>query len=245
MSKQDEIWALVPARSGSKGFPGKNVAQLNGLPLLTHSIIFAKSLPFVTKVVLSTDSEEYAEIGRKYGAHVPFLRSDAASADLSMEEDILLDFSNQANSRGIELPRSLLWLRPTHPLREHSVFVEAHEKFKSGKYSAICVVTPEDPRIFNVRNDCIQPVTSDFQGRSMIRRQDCAPAYRIFSGEIFHTPDGFDPHFLGDRIGFAAQSRQCRFDIDYQEDLDYLNYLLSTEAGSQRYGHLVQRGDRG
>lgn len=245
MSKQDEIWALVPARSGSKGFPGKNVSQLNGLPLLAHSILFAKNLPFVTKVVLSTDSEEYAEIGEKYGAHVPFLRSDAASADLSMEEDILLDFSTQAHSRGIELPRSLLWLRPTHPLREHAAFVEAHEKFKSGNYSSVCVVTPEDPRIFNVQNGCIQPVTSDFQGRSMIRRQDCAPAYRIFSGEFFHAPDGFDPHFLGDRIGFAAQSRQCRFDIDYQEDLDYLNYLLSTDAGMQRYGHLVQRGGRG
>lgn len=245
MNSTHELWAVVPARSGSKGFPGKNIAQLNGLPLLAHSILFAKSLPFVSKVVLSTDSQEYAEIGEKYGAYVPFLRSESASADLSMEEDILLDLSVQAKSRDIELPRSMLWLRPTHPLREQAAFVEAYGKFMSGNHSSVCVVTPEDPRIFNVRNECIHPVTSDFQGRSMIRRQDCAPAYRIFSGEFFNMPDGFDPHFLGDRIGYAAQTRQCRFDIDYQEDLDYLNYLLSTQAGRQRYGHLVQRGDGG
>lgn len=240
MSNAKEIWAIVPARSGSKGFPGKNVAKLNGVPLLAHSILFAKSLPFVKKVVLSTDSYEYAEIGEKFGAYIPFLRSESASADLSMEEDILLDFSNQAESQGVELPDGLLWLRPTHPLREKEAFIEAYDKYVSGCYSSVCVVTPEDPRIFNVRGDNLHPLTTDFQDRSMVRRQDCAPAYRIFSGEFFDMPRGFEPCFLGQNIGYAVQSRKCRFDIDYQEDLDYMNYLLSTNEGRERYRGLLQ-----
>ena len=68
-----DIIALIPARSGSKGVPNKNIMLFNGLPLLAYSIVVAKKSKLIDRVIVSTDSQEYAEIAIKYGAEVPFL----------------------------------------------------------------------------------------------------------------------------------------------------------------------------
>ncbi len=239
MKNTNETWAIIPARSGSKGFPGKNISLLNGMPLLAHSILFAKKLHFIDKILLSTDSNEYKSIGERYGADVPFLRSANASQDTSMEQDILFDIFNQCIENRIKIPRNILWLRPTHPIRDLSVFINGYNLFTSGNFSSVCVVTPEDPRIFCNFNGCLHPITNDFGMRSMVRRQDCIPAYRIFSGEYFPMPSSYNEQFLGDRLGFVEQSKICNFDIDYEEDLNYLNYLINTPKGKILYGGLI------
>jgi len=66
------IYAAVPARSGSKGVPNKNIKQIAGKPLIAYSIIAAKLVGRIDRVIVSTDSEEYANISRDYGAEVPF-----------------------------------------------------------------------------------------------------------------------------------------------------------------------------
>ena len=91
MKKNNVLWAIIPARSGSKGLKDKNISSFLNKPLLTHSINFAKKLKFVDKIILSTDSKKYSELGLKYGAEVPFLRSKNASESYSMEEDVLED----------------------------------------------------------------------------------------------------------------------------------------------------------
>lgn len=234
-----QTWAVIPARSGSKGYPGKNIAHVMGVPLMAHSINFAKKLKFVDKVVLSTDSDEYAAIGKQYGAEVPFLRGEAAARDTSMEEDILEDMRLKCMDAGIESPSTIVWLRPTHPLREVETFERAHQKFISGKHTSICVVTPEDPRIFFEGGENLRSELANFQDRSMVRRQDCPPSYRIFGGEIFSFPKAYDRRFLGERLGFEVADKRCKFDIDYPEDLEYLDYLLSTKGGRERLGGLV------
>lgn len=69
----NDIISIIPARSGSKGVPGKNLSILHGYPLLAYSIAAAK-LAGVSRVLVSTDSKEYAEIATYYGADAPFLR---------------------------------------------------------------------------------------------------------------------------------------------------------------------------
>ncbi|WP_294639492.1 acylneuraminate cytidylyltransferase family protein [uncultured Aquabacterium sp.] len=232
-------WAIVPARSGSKGYPGKNVATVAGVPLLAHSINFAKKLSFIDRVILSTDSADYASVGEQYGADVPFLRGAEASMDFSMEEDILEDFRVKCERENIPLPTNVLWLRPTHPLRDIQTFESAYKKFSTGQYSSVCVVTPEDPRVFFDQDGLLSPSIKNFEQRSMVRRQDCPPAYRIFGGEIFPFPRAFDPLFLGNRVAFELASKFCKFDIDYEEDLAYLNYLTATTGGAQRLSGLL------
>jgi N-acylneuraminate cytidylyltransferase len=80
-----EILGIVGARSGSKGLPGKNVRLLRGRPLLAHAIGIARQCSLVSRVILSTDSEEYAAIGRDAGAETPFLRPAEHATDTSID----------------------------------------------------------------------------------------------------------------------------------------------------------------
>ena len=80
-----EVLALIPARSGSKGIPHKNIATFRGKPLLAHSISQAKQSSLVTRVIVSTDSSLYADISSRYGAEVPFLRPPEISGDFSTD----------------------------------------------------------------------------------------------------------------------------------------------------------------
>ncbi len=81
MINHQRVLAIVPARSGSKGLPHKNIRPLLGKPLLAWSIESALSCPYVDNVILSTDSEEYADIGQVYGAKIPFLRPAEFATD--------------------------------------------------------------------------------------------------------------------------------------------------------------------
>mgnify|MGYP000956410186 CR=1 FL=1 len=83
------IYAVIPARSGSKGLPDKNIKIIDERPLIDFSIVFAKKIPSVTRIFCSTDSKEYAAIARTCGAEVPFLRSQEAASDNAMEQHIL------------------------------------------------------------------------------------------------------------------------------------------------------------
>ena len=238
-TKADSLWAVVPARSGSKGFQDKNIALLQGVPLLAHSIAFAGKLSFVSRILLSTDSEDYARLGREFGADTPFLRGPAASSDAAMEEDVLDDILHQCLEHSIEVPSAILWLRPTHPVRCTDSYEAAYKLFISGLYSAVCVVTAEDPRIFHVSDGVLSAPASWPPHRSMVRRQELAVGYRIFGGELFPMPVTRDPEFLGARMGFGVAPSECRFDIDSPLDLATLNDILMSPSGSTRLARFV------
>ena len=177
-------WAVVPARSGSKGFKHKNISNFLGKPLMVHSINFAKKLKFVDKILLSTDSEKYKKIGEKNGALVPFLRSINASKSNSMEEDVLEDIRKKLQKNKKEAPDYILWLRPTCPLRNEKDYIKAYKKFiKENK--SVCIVSQTDPRIFVSKNNKLVPLNVNFKNKSMVRRQDCKPAYKIFLVNFF------------------------------------------------------------
>lgn len=219
----DTTIAIIPARSGSKGFRNKNISTFNNNPLMASSINFAKKLDFVDKVICLTDSKEYANIASDYGAEIPYLRELSTSSDSAMEEDILEEFKSYYKKNA-----TILWLRPTHPLREKKSFEEAYHMFTSGKYSSVCVVTKAESRIYYNKNGVLQPFNSLLQSKSMWRRQDIEAGYKLYHGEIFSLPSTYDINFLGKKIGFVEQNSKCSFDIDDAEDLDYLNYKIKS-----------------
>lgn len=112
-----KTFALIPARSGSKGVTDKNVIELNGHPLLGWSIAAAKQSKLIDRIIVSTDSNEYATIAKSYGAEVPFIRpkkiSNDTSTDLEFIEHALDFFKNEYSE-----PSYLVHLRPTTPLRD-------------------------------------------------------------------------------------------------------------------------------
>jgi len=111
------VYAIIPARSGSKGIPQKNIAKLGGYPLIAYSIAAAKLSKSVNRIIVSTDSEEFASIARQFGAEVPFLRPTEYATDKSTD----LEFVNHAlhwfGEHENSVPDYLIQLRPTTPLR--------------------------------------------------------------------------------------------------------------------------------
>jgi CMP-N-acetylneuraminic acid synthetase len=112
-----KILAVIPARGGSKGIPKKNLCQLAGISLVGHAAKVAQSLEWIDRTVLSTDDEEIAEEGQKYGLEVPFMRPAELASDTARSHDVWkhawLTCEGHYNER---FDISIL-LEPTSPLR--------------------------------------------------------------------------------------------------------------------------------
>ncbi len=113
----NNVIAIIPARSGSKSVTDKNIKLLSGHPLIAYSIVAAKLSKEIKRVVVSTDSEEYAEIAKKYGAEVPFIRPEIYSKDSSTDRDFFIHAMNWFKDNENTLPEYWVQLRPTTPLR--------------------------------------------------------------------------------------------------------------------------------
>ena len=95
--------AIIPARSGSKGLRDKNIKELNGKPLLAYSIEAAKKSNIFDDIMVSTDSEKYAQIAKKYGANIPFLRSEANSGDKADSWSVVVEVLENYQKTGIKI----------------------------------------------------------------------------------------------------------------------------------------------
>ena len=112
------IIAIIPARSGSKGIKNKNIANVAGFPLLAYSIAAAKLSSKISRIIVSTDSDEYAQIAKSYGAEVPFLRPSEISGDKSLDIEYLDYTLKKLNELGGEEVDLVVLLRPTTPIRD-------------------------------------------------------------------------------------------------------------------------------
>ncbi len=127
-----KVLALVPARAGSKGLPGKNIRPLHGKPLLAWPIAAAKASNYVDKVVVSTDSAEFADIALAHGAEVPILRPQEFAADTSPSSAAVIHMLDHLAAQG-EVFDYLLLLEPTSPLTEGSDIDAAMEMLHTNR----------------------------------------------------------------------------------------------------------------
>ncbi len=173
------VLALIPARGGSKGIPGKNLALLAGRPLLSYTCQAALASKRLTRVVLSTDDERIAAAGREMGVDVPFMRP----ADLATDESPMLDVIQHAlqtldHAEGYR-PDVVVLLQPTSPLRrgEH-IDAAVDLLLRSGADSVVSVV--EVPHQFNpvsvlrLEGERLVPY---LPGPQVLRRQDKPRVY--------------------------------------------------------------------
>lgn len=112
-----EILAIIPARGGSKGLPGKNIRLLSGHPLIAYSILAAKQSKQITRTIVSTDDETIASVAKEYGAAVPFIRPSAIAQDLSTDFEVFTHALLWLKENEAYLPDYIVQLRPTSPVR--------------------------------------------------------------------------------------------------------------------------------
>jgi len=123
--------ALIPARAGSKRIPRKNLADLGGLPLIAHSIRWARAEPGIDRVLVSTDSEEIASVALRFGAEVPFLRPAEIAADDTPDLDVFAHVLEWLETRERQLPEFLVQTRPTSPFRERGLFHKVLDAYRA------------------------------------------------------------------------------------------------------------------
>ena len=177
--------AIIPARGGSKGLPGKNVRPLAGLPLLAHAIELAKRSPEITCTLVSTESPQIAEVARKAGGAVPFLRP----ADLARDETPTLPVLQHAvrwheEKSGTKVDTVLL-LQPTSPLRLPEDVRAATALLAADAQAAGVMAVSEMP--FHPRYVCAE----DY-GRGYLRRafRDAPPVTRRQDLPLIHRING-------------------------------------------------------
>jgi N-acylneuraminate cytidylyltransferase len=112
-----EVLALVPARGGSKSMPRKNLREVGGKPMVVHSIEHARCSSCITRVILTTDDPEIAEVGRAAGAEVPFFRPSEFAQDLSGDYEFVHHALTWLLDNERYAPDLVVQLRPTTPIR--------------------------------------------------------------------------------------------------------------------------------
>lgn len=175
------ILAVVPARGGSKGLPGKNIRPFAGLPLIAHSILCAKLCPDVERCIVSTDSAEIAETAKRYGADVPFLRPAELAGDDTAMWPVLRHALAAVEAEGRRF-EALLLLDPTSPGRWPEDVAAAWRRLKDTPEAdgVIAVSRPEFNPIWNAvveRDGWMAQLIEE--GSRYDRRQDVPPVYRI------------------------------------------------------------------
>jgi N-acylneuraminate cytidylyltransferase len=183
------ILGVVPARGGSKGLPGKNIRLLAGLPLIVHSLRAAALSPAVTRCVVTTDSEEIAEVARAHGGDVPFLRPAPLAADDTPMAPVVrhaLEAVERAEGRRYD---AVLLLDPTSPARVPAQFDEASRRLTADP-SLDGVVSVSEPT-FNpvwvgVRSSEESGRLARFfdSGTGVTRRQD-VPRFLRINGNFY------------------------------------------------------------
>jgi N-acylneuraminate cytidylyltransferase len=230
--------AIVPARSGSKGVPGKNINLLGGHPLIAFSIVAAKLTPGVDRVIVSTDSAEYAAIANKYGAETPFLRPVEISGDKSTDMDLFVHALNWLQENEKTVPEFMMHLRPTTPLRDPAIMQKAIKLFHS-KPAASSLrsghAAPESPFKWFLK---------DKEGYFKGLQDDLTPEKVNLPRQSFpavYMPDGYvdivrssciiNQGTLHGNHMLVFESPYC-VEVDTKDDFNYLEYQLEKEGSS-------------
>jgi len=144
MKKKLNIICIITARSGSKGLKNKNIRKLKGLPLLAHTIIAAKKSKVFNRVILSTDSKLYANIGLKFGAEVPFIRPRKLATSTAHHPDVVnhaVKFLEKKEKIKFDY---IMMLQPTSPYRNAKHINEAIKKFLKEKNDSLISIKKQD-----------------------------------------------------------------------------------------------------
>ena len=229
--------AFIFARGGSKGVLGKNIRPLSGKPLIGWSIEQARQVPEISRVIVSTDSQEIAEISRQFGAETPFLRPAILSSDDASEWDAWRHALNFLLEEEGCIPEFLVSVPATSPLRLSEDIRKSIEKFRLGQFdSVVCVPEPH-------RNPSFNMISVGEQGQAEIaikaaatylRRQD-APEVFDLTTVCFVVDTQFilsGKSLFHGKVGILQVPIERSIDIDTEYDFEIAEFLMNKRLRS-------------
>lgn len=222
--------AIIPARSGSKSLKNKNVKLLNGKPLLAYTIEAAKESDLFDEIMVSTDSQEYAEIAKKWRANVPFLRSDELSEDTSSSWDVVKEVIERYKDLGVEFDTVAL-LQPTSPLRTSYDIIEGYKAMEEKAANFVVGVCEMDHSPLWANTLSEDHSMENFISPEVVKmpRQSIPTYYRI-NGALYivrvdHLMKSSD--IYADRSFASVMRKENSVDIDDQMDFTIAEVLMS------------------
>ena len=224
------ITCVIGARGGSKGLPGKNVRPLLDKPLIAWSIEQAKACPEITRVVVSTDSQVIADVARRFGAEVPFMRPDELASDSAGKWGVW-QHALDACERHYRMPIDIFVdLDCTSPLRDSWDIQRAIEQFRREKVDAVFSVCEarKNPyfNMLEVQNGC-QRICKTVD-RPIVRRQDAPKVYEhvasiyVLSPTYLRRGTGL---LSGCTHGYDIGQHKS-LDVDSEHDFELIEFLM-------------------
>lgn len=217
-----KILAIIPARFGSKGVPGKNSKPLGDKPLIAYSIEQALASKAFAKIIVSTDDEIIAKIAIQFGAEVPFMRPSALANDTASSIAVVQHAVNFLESNN-EFFDAICLLQPTSPFREKGFIEKAISTFSAANLDALVSVLPV-PHEYNPHwvfeadtKGMLQIATGE--NKIIKRRQDLPKAFfrdgAIYLTKIEAIKKG---SFYGEKLGYIESNPVLYVNIDTVED---------------------------
>lgn len=232
MLKGKKILALIPARGGSKGIKNKNIINLHDKPLISYTINASLKSKYIDETVVTTDSQDIADVSLQYGASIPFLRPKSLAQDTSKTIDAVLHAINELKKSGQKFD-ILILLQPTQPLRTHIDIDNALEAFMDNNYISLASVSKADDNPILIRTiDKNKNLEKLLNQKSDVRRQDMKDYYRI-NGCIYinYISNINESTSFNDNKQAFVMDKMHSIDIDDNIDLLFAESIIKNNEG--------------
>ncbi|MDO6759747.1 acylneuraminate cytidylyltransferase family protein [Tamlana sp. 2_MG-2023] len=226
--------AIIPARGGSKGLPGKNIKMLDGKPLIAHTIEAAVNSKAISKVIVSTDSEEIAKVAKNYGAEVPFMRPSYLAGDDAKSIDVYQYTIQRMEKEQQSVINEIVVLQPTSPLRTAQHIDDAAHLFNLNQADSVISYCKEEHPIFWHKFITEDGKFEDiFQEDYLKNRQEIRSTYYpngaiyIFKKELL-----FNNKYYTENSFSYIMPRQSSIDIDTIDDFKMCEIFMKENKSS-------------
>lgn len=228
-----KIVSIIPARSGSKSIPDKNILSLNGKPMISYSISDSLNSKLINRTIVSTDSLYYSEIAKSFGAEVPFLRPIEISQDHSTDFEVFEHAIKYLIEVENYYPDIVVHLRPTYPYRK----VEDIDKMIQmlilnrnwDSVRSVCESQETPYKMWNINNGQLVPLMSQndfFESYNQPRQKLPKVFLQNANVDVIRVSTIIDKNSMtGDSIG--AYIMNDNYDIDYFSDLEKIDLKIS------------------
>lgn len=220
---------IIPARGGSKGIPKKNIAMLDGRPLIDYTIKAALATAAPCQIILSTDSEEIASVARDCGLDTPYRRPAELATDAAGSREVILDVMDWAEKEGLEYDAVVL-LQPTSPLRKPDDIAGAMALYDDSIDMVVSVAEARSNPYYNCFEADADGYLHVSKGDGLYtRRQDVPPAFEYNGAVYVINPRSIRKMPLGEfprRVPYLMPAERS-VDIDTPIDLIIASHLLA------------------
>lgn len=229
--------AIIPARGGSKGVPGKNIRNLCGKPLITYTISAALKSKSIEKVIVTTDSLEIATIAKEYGADVPFVRPADLASDTASAVDVYLHAINFLQEELHESIEKFMVLLPTAPFRNEKHIDEAFELFQNAKADTLISMKEADtPISWYYEKDASSRVRNiGFDSDKAVVNRQLNQKYYVPNGAIYILDRQLllekRTYYTNNTVAYVMGSEES---IDIDHEIDFMLAELLMEGKNSR-----------